>query len=267
MEFFVLQTFLGIENGRPAKYIDDPRFRGVYFLMAMKLPQEQAQALRERLILYAAQSHDHTVSDGFVKLLALRRRLAVPEPTWANDFPIAEEELELAVSNSKVSLAQAIEHEAAAERALQGARRLRSVLWSASDRELRQLASEILCALGATKHVESDNRNTVRLSTPVGVVTLASIVRSEDLDIESIAGVLHDFAASGDNGGIYLLVFNVQPEVAPSVRSAHLDPDVLEMLSGARVRHVAAAEIYRIYCEVRLGSRAAPEAWEELQRS
>ncbi len=50
----------------------DPRFRGVYFLLATLLPLDDAKQLREKLIQYAADTKDHTVSDTFVQLLRTR---------------------------------------------------------------------------------------------------------------------------------------------------------------------------------------------------
>jgi hypothetical protein len=80
-EFFIVQTFLG-EGAEVAdrlkNHISDPRFRGVYFLLATLLPLDAAQELREDLIQYAADTKDHTVSDTFVQLL--RSRQAVPQP-------------------------------------------------------------------------------------------------------------------------------------------------------------------------------------------
>jgi HEAT repeat protein len=76
LEYFLVQQFLGktpeIED-RILKHIDDPRFRGVYFLLADLLPFIEAQALRETLIQYAVDTQDHTVSDRFVELLRPRR--------------------------------------------------------------------------------------------------------------------------------------------------------------------------------------------------
>lgn len=74
-EFFLVQTFLGDEPDAEAKLVDhmgDPRFRGVYFLLATLLPLDAAQRLREDLIQYAADTKDHTVSDTFVQLLRSR---------------------------------------------------------------------------------------------------------------------------------------------------------------------------------------------------
>jgi hypothetical protein len=73
MEFFIVQTFLGPKNERPEKLLNDPRFRGVYFLLANLMPLEHAEVLRETLIQYAADTNDHVVSDTFIKLMRSRK--------------------------------------------------------------------------------------------------------------------------------------------------------------------------------------------------
>ena len=75
MDYFIVQTFLGDGNDAESRLIDnigDPRFRGVYFLLATLLPLNEAKDLREKLIDYAADTKDHTVSDTFVQLLRTR---------------------------------------------------------------------------------------------------------------------------------------------------------------------------------------------------
>ncbi len=75
MDFFLVQNFLGDDKEaekRLIDYINDPRFRGVYFLLAILLPLDAARELREKLIQYAADTKDHTVSDTFVQLLRPR---------------------------------------------------------------------------------------------------------------------------------------------------------------------------------------------------
>jgi hypothetical protein len=82
-EFFIVQTFLGdseTAKTRIYEHLGDPRFRGVYFLLATFLSIDAAQDLRETLIQYAADTKDHTVSDTFVQLLRSRKpNLAVAE--------------------------------------------------------------------------------------------------------------------------------------------------------------------------------------------
>ena len=75
MDFFLVQNFLGESDAAEALIIDrmgDPRFRSVYFLLATLLPKEAAKEIREKLIQYAADTKDHTVSNTFVQLLRSR---------------------------------------------------------------------------------------------------------------------------------------------------------------------------------------------------
>jgi hypothetical protein len=51
-DFFIVQTFLEKNNERPEKHMGDARFRGVYLLLAMLLPVDEATALRERFVEY-----------------------------------------------------------------------------------------------------------------------------------------------------------------------------------------------------------------------
>ena len=78
MEFFIVQTFLGagdLAQNRLIDHMGDSRFRGVYFLLATLLSLDAAADLREKLILYAANTKDHTVSDTFVQLFHSRATL------------------------------------------------------------------------------------------------------------------------------------------------------------------------------------------------
>lgn len=72
MEYFIVQTFLGQDNDKPQKHLGDPRFSGVYFLLATLMPIEDAEVLRKLLTDYAADTKDHTVSDTFIQLLRPR---------------------------------------------------------------------------------------------------------------------------------------------------------------------------------------------------
>ncbi|MEO0406361.1 MAG: HEAT repeat domain-containing protein [Cyanobacteria bacterium P01_A01_bin.135] len=72
MEYFIVQTFLGKGNDRPNQHFDDPRFRGVYLLLAKLLPLPVAEGLQQQLVYYAADTRDHTVSDDFIQLVRSR---------------------------------------------------------------------------------------------------------------------------------------------------------------------------------------------------
>ena len=75
MEFFLVHNFHSEGQQvqeRINQHINDPRFRGVYLLLANLLSLNAAVELREKIIDYAANSKDHTLSDKFVQLLQLR---------------------------------------------------------------------------------------------------------------------------------------------------------------------------------------------------
>ncbi len=71
MDFFLKLAF----DENPAAQIanfDDPRFRGVYLLYAQTAEIEVARHLRDQLVLRAATTRDHALSDEFVRRLSLR---------------------------------------------------------------------------------------------------------------------------------------------------------------------------------------------------
>ena len=72
MDYFLVQAFLGGGEDRPRKHFGDLRFRGTYLQLATTLDVEDARALERRLIEYAAENRDHSVSDDFVLLLRSR---------------------------------------------------------------------------------------------------------------------------------------------------------------------------------------------------
>ncbi len=79
-DFFLLQAFTN-KSERQILHLGDPKFRGVYFLLALKLPFDDAQLLREQIIQYGADHNDNTVSNEFIKLLRSRAEKMKNTPT------------------------------------------------------------------------------------------------------------------------------------------------------------------------------------------
>ncbi|GGA29450.1 hypothetical protein CYANOKiyG1_45860 [Okeania sp. KiyG1] len=75
-EYFIVQTFFGEGNQKLEQHINDPRFRGVYLLLATLLPYNEALLLREKLLINAAETKDHVVSDQFIQRLNSRSELS-----------------------------------------------------------------------------------------------------------------------------------------------------------------------------------------------
>ncbi|RYZ42487.1 MAG: hypothetical protein EOO71_07645 [Myxococcaceae bacterium] len=80
-EFFIAQTFLSTQSQRELEHLGDPRFRGVYLLLVALLPLERARVLRDLLVVHAAETGDHSVSDDYVKLLKTREDIHAARDT------------------------------------------------------------------------------------------------------------------------------------------------------------------------------------------
>jgi hypothetical protein len=108
-DFFLMRAVVSKHDERISKHVDDPRFRGVYIMLASQLPFEQARSLRDSLVDRAAETNDHYLSDSVVQLLKARgarsqsavRRLKTDTPlnllvlpdrdgaTKADDLPLS----------------------------------------------------------------------------------------------------------------------------------------------------------------------------------
>lgn len=74
-DFVLLQTFFAHPE-RQEKHMADPRFRGVYFLLAALLPIPEARTLERLLIDYSVDTNDHILSSEFIRILRDRSRTA-----------------------------------------------------------------------------------------------------------------------------------------------------------------------------------------------
>ncbi|MEM0967570.1 MAG: HEAT repeat domain-containing protein [Verrucomicrobiota bacterium] len=68
VDSFVVQAFKN-SSERVEQHFDDPRFRGVYFMLAESLPFSDAKELSEKISDHAASTSDHTVSDEIRKII------------------------------------------------------------------------------------------------------------------------------------------------------------------------------------------------------
>ncbi len=70
-EYFILHTFLNNKK-RQYKHLNDPRFRGVYFMLATRLPEDDAKKLIDLLFIKASQTKNHGIADRFIQLFFSR---------------------------------------------------------------------------------------------------------------------------------------------------------------------------------------------------
>jgi hypothetical protein len=74
-DYFLVQAFGAQQDQRVLQNIDDSRFRGVYLMLAAKLPLSQAKELRDALVDRAAETKDHYLSDAVVEVLKTRKAI------------------------------------------------------------------------------------------------------------------------------------------------------------------------------------------------
>jgi hypothetical protein len=77
MDFFMQIAFAHDERLQ-LDHMDDSKFRGVYLLFAQTADIETARRLRDLIVTRAADTLDHTLSDEFVRRLAIRDPAARP---------------------------------------------------------------------------------------------------------------------------------------------------------------------------------------------
>ena len=75
-DYFLMQALLSQQDERIPRHIDDPRFRGVYLMLASRLPLEQARELKDSLVDRASETKDHHLSDAVVQVLKTRRQVS-----------------------------------------------------------------------------------------------------------------------------------------------------------------------------------------------
>jgi hypothetical protein len=75
-DFFIAAAFLA-DPDLWQKYLDDARFRGAYLRIAEAWDVDAAKRVRDRLVMSAAKTGDHTTSDEFVRRLDVRDQLEV----------------------------------------------------------------------------------------------------------------------------------------------------------------------------------------------
>jgi hypothetical protein len=85
-DYFMMKAVLNEPKERLMKHSDDPRFRGVYLMLASQLPVVQAGKLKDFLVRQAAETKDHNLSDLVVQIYETRKPAPAAEDVLELDF-------------------------------------------------------------------------------------------------------------------------------------------------------------------------------------
>ena len=261
MEFFVLQTFLGPQSTRPSEHLEDPRFRGVYFLMAMQLPLEAAKLLREELILRAAHTNDHSVSDRFVQLLESRKAVQRGGPPWLDRYRLPAERQAAAELDALVR--ETVDKQAAVEQQRDLAQKwsqCRSILMEVSEEVLLQRSAMCFEGLGARVANRTSGQLCVVVKGGSGrtfVVSAMATPSAADEEAVSRALLAARQAAPSDSPAKVLVVANAHPKMDPAERTSWVDE------AGARAAVASDAAI--VTTVALLGALALGQSGADLE--
>ena len=242
----------------------DPRFRGVYFLMAMQLPLEAAAALRDLLVEHAAETSDHSVSDRFVQLLASRRSLSRPAPAWANRYLLpSEQALQVELERLERKVSTASQEKLALEAKLAEAARVKSLLYEQSATGLHEAVAAALRALGAIPVEDQPAAGVSRWTAPSGErVTVTSLVSPQPPTVALLAAAMQRLAAvDGQSPSQRVMIVSHAPAIEPAARGDAFGPEVRAHAADAACQLLSAHELYRVVAAHQRGEPVPAQIW------
>jgi hypothetical protein len=271
LEFFKLQTFLSPGSNLAIRHLDDPRFRGVYYLMAMQMPLEAAALLQRNLVLRAAETNDHSVSDRFVQLLESRRRAALPAPVWAERYTLPKvrlmtEEVERLTGEHEQSTAR-LER---ARQVLERVRGLSRMLFEPADDSLAGLVMDALIELGITAERLSEHGRVLGFRDAAGrawrwaAITSPQAVTAREVD-EALAEI-NSYPAGESPDAKHVLVVNTSPASPPGERNEYL-AEADEAAKGKRAALLTAEGFLRAIDAIQRGDCTLEEFFQQLRVS
>jgi hypothetical protein len=251
-EYFILQTFLGADNQRIEEHLDDPRFRGVYFLLATQLPVGAATALREKLILHAADTNDNSISNRFVQLVSTRNMLESSGPEWATTFFVpGTRELEKQLRALGCQQDQTLHQIEDLERRIAVLNSMRGLLFVPRSDELRALATKAFQDLGGIIVEDSSARGTIALNDPRNrrwrLWSVSSSTRLDSLPAQLLTDDL-------SSASWPVCVAITQPNLHPEARSAPFDEDCSRIAMKRGIALLTGAELFRCWQLNRAGN-------------
>lgn len=268
LEFFVLQTFLADGGRRAEQHIEDPRFRGVYLLLAMRLPLEAALLLRDQLVLRAAKTNDHITCDRFVQLLESRKLAKDGGPVWLAAYELPEERA------ARRTLAERQRAHDLAGRDLETARlaaersfNSRSMLIEFSEEQLLARAVRVVRELGATavaRDAETHEGGPAYAFQADGKQFVLVAATSGEALLESD---IHDALRVAEGGAFEampVLVVNVSASIDPVRRAPWLTPGAEALLSERGAIGITTLALLRAVAAVQSGQQSRTEFWLSL---
>jgi hypothetical protein len=219
-DFYTYNAFI-IDPALRVLHADDDKFSGVYDLLSVELPTNEAVALREFLTEQALDRGDHRLSDRYLEGLWARRLLESEDPDWLALFDRPDVAAENSAVSHKEQLRGRILDELNQAIARLDAGRAGTRVLSAARSDALLEASLALLAEAGFAHRGSAASQRVLVGHPkYGNFALLAIAHPAKLParlIRATKAVLQSVPSASEPT---LLVINAEADVAPSERSA-----------------------------------------------
>jgi hypothetical protein len=267
LEFFVLQTFLGGAGERAGAHLDDPRFRGVYFLMAMLLPFDAATLLRDQLVLRATKTNNHTVSDRFVQLLESRRVMRGSGPAWLDYYELpAERSARARLQELEESAQIAGEQIKRVRDEVVGWVDCRGMLVESAEERLLEKATNLMQLMGASEVTLQGGGAVCCFRAAGRSFALAAATSAQSIHVEDVLEVHHALGPilARSEELIAVLVMNVRAPIDPARRDEWLEPAALDCARERGIACITSALLLEQVARVQAGERTDEEFWSSL---
>jgi hypothetical protein len=218
-DFYTYRAFI-INPALRVLHADDDKFAGVYDLLSLELPVNEAVELREFLSEKALDRGDHR-SDRYLEGLRARRLLESKDPDWLDRFdrPDVADETTAIYRNEQLR-AQILDELSQAIARLDVGRAGTRVLSAASSDALLEASIALLEEAGFFRRGLATGQRTVISHPEYGDVAMLAIAHPAKLPARLIQATKANFESLPDDSGPTLIVINAQADLPPSERSA-----------------------------------------------
>ncbi|NEJ98656.1 NACHT domain-containing protein [Rhizobium ruizarguesonis] len=259
-DYFTHFALLGFPAEKQAEFAEDARFAGVFPYLARALPQNEAEALRERLITRAADLEDHRVSDSFVREYSWRQKISGQDPDWLPDYDV----LEVRESDSRLvelnRRRREIDEEVNANRDLISRSRAMTRILSAADPNfLRDSAVAILLEMGAEVELGDEGASKALLRSPDGI-SFRVVGLSQPQAIKSFHVEVLVARFTGSNT-IPFVVTNARALEDPQTRGEDLDHRDRQALLSVGAYLISARALYDAFLQAH-GQTSRDPFWQ-----
>jgi hypothetical protein len=244
-DFYTYRAFV-VDPTLRVMHADDDKFSGVYDLLSLELPANEAIDLPEFLSEKALDRGDHRLSDRYLEGLRARRLLENKDPGWLSEFDRADVAVEnAAISRNDQVRLQILEDLARAVARLDAGRTGTRVLSAARSDALVEASLALLEEAGYS-HAGIAAGQRILVSHPkqgcFGLLAIAHHARVPIRLVQATKAILETLPTDSEPT---LLVINAEADVPPSERSIDAMDAIRSQLAMPNVAMITAFELLK----------------------